>query len=151
MGYPILPLKIIFLYFLVIFVVFLYQTYNRKLKRGKQFVGQTPLLLGLCQEVCYMAKKEGKIKKISVRLDEDACMKLDKAKAKGFNTSQYINKIIKDSSARDTDIGSMRSILISVNRLHSYLEFEEDPEMKKNMREELNQICRVLKSIQNHT
>ena len=98
-----------------------------------------------------MAQKETKTKRITVRLDSEAAKKVGEANAKGFTTSQYINKIIKGSSSCEVDIRAMRSILISVSRLQSQLEFETDPEMKKNMREELNQICHVLKSFQSHT
>ena len=98
-----------------------------------------------------MAQKERKTKRITVRLDYEAAKKVEEANARGFSTSQYINKIIKGSSSCEMDIRSMRSILMSISRLQSQLEFETDPVIKKNMREELNQICRVLKSFQNHT
>lgn len=97
-----------------------------------------------------MAKKAEKIEKISVRLDAEAVQKLNEAVDKGFTKSQYINKIIKDSTAVDNDINLGRAIVISINKIQSQLEFEEDTEMKKNIREELNEICHVLKSSQNH-
>lgn len=98
-----------------------------------------------------MAKSEEKGKKISVRLDIEATKRLNRAKAQGYTTSQYINSIIKNSSAGSMDLDAMRSIMISINRLQYQLEFEEDLKLKMNMREELNKICRVLRSFQSPT
>lgn len=98
-----------------------------------------------------MAKSEEKGKKISVRLDMEATKRLNQANARGYTTSQYINRIIKNSSAGSMDLDAMRSIMISINRLQYQLEFEEDLEIKMNMREELNKICRVLRSFQSPT
>ena len=98
-----------------------------------------------------MGKSEEKGKKISVRLDVEATKRLNQANTRGYTTSQYINSIIKSSSADSMDLNAMRSIMVSINRLHYQLEFEEDPKIKMNMREELNKICHVLKSFQNPT
>lgn len=90
-------------------------------------------------------------KKISVRLDPEATKKLDEATEKGYTISQFINRIIKDSSVGGVDIGSIRTLMVSMSNLQSQLEFEEDIDLRKNMREELNKICHVLKSFQNPT
>lgn len=98
-----------------------------------------------------MPKKEEKGKRISVRLVPEAAKKLDEAIEKGYTISQFINRVIMDSSVGGVDIGSMRTLMISMCNLQSQLEFEEDIDLRKNMREELNKICHVLKSFQTPT
>lgn len=98
-----------------------------------------------------MVNKDKKGKKISVRLDPEATKKLDEAKEKGYTISQFINRIIKGSSVGGVDIGSMRTLMVSMSNLQSQLEFEDDVDVRKNMREELNKICQVLKSFHSPT
>lgn len=93
-----------------------------------------------------MKKPAGQSKKISVRLDNEATQKLEEAKAKGYTTSQFVIEKIKNSNV--IDLNSLRNIMISINIIQNKLEFEEDIEVKNSIREELNNICRSLRSFQ---
>lgn len=95
-----------------------------------------------------MKKPAGKPARISVRLDNEASQKLEEAKAKGYTTSQFVIEKIKNSNA--IDLNSLRNIMISINKIQNELELEEDIAVKNSIREELNNICRSLKSFQNH-
>lgn len=88
----------------------------------------------------------GKDIRISVRLSESSAQKLNEAKAKGYSTSQFINESLSKSVT--TDLGLARKIMAHVCKMQTELEFEQDPEIKKIMREELNQICLSLNSSQ---
>lgn len=90
-----------------------------------------------------------KDKRISVRLDAEASKKLADMQAKGYTTSQYINTAIKGSTSVEIDV--LRAIMIHISNLQSKFEFEEDTEVKRAMRRELNEICLVLKSSLDHT
>jgi len=93
-----------------------------------------------------MAKKETRI---TVRLSEYSAQKLNEAKGKGYSTSDFVNDLISKSVVNDIDL--RRNIMIHICKMQSELEFEEDPEIKKNMREELNLICQCLRSSQDPT
>lgn len=95
-----------------------------------------------------MKKTEDKEKRISVRLDNEASKKLEEAKAKGYTTSQFVNEKMKNSNI--LDLNSLRDIIISINKIQTNLEDEEDIEIKNAIREELNRICQSLKSFQSH-
>lgn len=92
------------------------------------------------------SKKE---KRISVRLDPEAAIKLREAKDKGYTTSQYINGIIKGKAVMD--IGQYRKLIPHLCGLESLLEYEEDIDQKNAMREELNNLWQCLKSFQENT
>lgn len=93
-----------------------------------------------------MKKTEDKTKKISVRLDNEAALKLEEAKGKGYTVSQFVNEKMKDSNA--IDLNSLRNIVVSITKIQTKLEFEEDIEIRNSIREELNSICQSLKSFQ---
>lgn len=94
-----------------------------------------------------MKKTEDKTKRISVRLDNEAALKLEEAKSKGYTTSQYVNEKMKDSNT--INLNSLRNLMISITKIQTELEFEEDIKIKNSIREELNSICLSLKSFQN--
>ena len=93
-----------------------------------------------------MAKKEIRI---TVRLNEEANQCLNKAKERGYSISQYINEILV-KPLNYVDLNLEREIMVRICKMQSELEFEQDPSIKENMREELNQICRALRSSRNH-
>ena len=88
-----------------------------------------------------MAKKEIRI---TVRLNEEANQCLNKAKERGYSISQYINEILV-KPLNYIDLNLEREIMVRICKMQSELEFEQDPSIKENMREELNQICRALR------
>ncbi len=96
-----------------------------------------------------MKKSEDKTKRISVRLDKEASQKLEEAKEKGYTTSQFVNEKMKKSNI--LDLNSLRNVMISINKIQTHLEFEENIEMKNAIREELDRVCQSLKSFQSHT
>ncbi len=89
-----------------------------------------------------------KEKRITVRLSESSIQKLEDAKNKGYTTSNFVNDLI--SSSVISDIGLRKNIMIHICKIQSELEFEQDPEIKRNMREELNEVCRCLNLSPNH-
>lgn len=93
-----------------------------------------------------MAKKETRI---TVRLTERSAQKLDEAKKKGYSTSGLVNDLISKSVVNDINL--KRNIMVHICKIQSELEFEQDPEIKKNVREELNLICQCLESSQGPT
>lgn len=93
-----------------------------------------------------MPKKENRI---TVRLSEYSAQKLNEAKKKGYSTSDFVNDLISKSVVNDIKL--KRNIMVHICKIQSELEFEQDPEIKKNMREELNLICRCLESSQDPT
>lgn len=90
-----------------------------------------------------MVKKDTRI---TVRLTEEANLKLKEAHNKGYSTSQFINEVLSKSVT--SDIGLKRKIMLYICKMQSELEFEQDPEIKRNLREELHQLCLVLESSQ---
>ena len=56
--------------------------------------------------------------------------------------------MIKGASV--TNIQVEREVMKHVNQIQSEIEFERDHEILKNVREELNEICLVLRSSLNH-
>lgn len=94
-----------------------------------------------------MAKKEIRI---TVRLNEEANQCLNKAKERGYSISQYVNEILVKPVVDCIDLNSEREIMVHICKMQSELEFEQDPSIKENMREELNQICRALRSSRSH-
>lgn len=90
-----------------------------------------------------------KDKRISVRLDPEAAIILQDAKNKGYTTSQYINAIIKKTAVMD--IGQYRKIFPHLCELERLLEDNDDVTQKNDMRREVNNIWRCLKSFQENT
>ena len=84
-----------------------------------------------------------------MRLDNEASRKLEEAKSKGYTTSQFVNEKMKESNI--LDLNSLRNVMVSINKIQTNLEFEENIETKTAIREELNQICQSLKLFQSHT
>ena len=96
-----------------------------------------------------MNKSSNKTKRISVRLDQEASIKLEEAKAKGYTSTQFVNEKLKSSNI--ININSLRNIMISITKIQSELEFENDDKTRDTIREELNSICQSLKSFQSNT
>ncbi len=90
-----------------------------------------------------------KDKRITVRLDPEAAVKLQDAKDKGYTTSQYINGLIKKSVVMD--IGQCRKLIPCICELENLLEQEEDSIQKDAMRNEVYKIWQCLKSFQENT
>ena len=88
-------------------------------------------------------------KRITVRLDSEAAVKLQEAKDKGYTISKYINHLLKGVVA--IDLGQYRELIPPLCELETLLENEEDAEQRDAMREELNQIWQCLKSFQEAT
>ena len=84
-----------------------------------------------------------KSKQISIRLDEIATSRLNEAIRNGYTQSSYINSLLK--GAATVDLNLIRTMMKHVCAIETMLEFEEDPILKKNLREELREICRALR------
>ena len=88
----------------------------------------------------YMEKK--KTCRISIRLNEEAGHRLEEAKIRRINTTQFINDLICDNTIPDVD--KVRNAYQSICTMESLLEgLEEENAMK--IREELNRLCRALR------
>lgn len=80
--------------------------------------------------------------RISIRLNEEAGRRLEEAKTRGINTTQFINDLICDNTVPSGD--KVRKAYQSICTMESLLEgLEEENAMK--IREELNRLCRALR------
>lgn len=80
--------------------------------------------------------------KISIRLNEEAGRRLEEAKNKGINTTQFINDLICNNTSPSAD--KVRKAYQNICTMESLLEgLEEENAMK--IREELNRLCRALR------
>lgn len=83
-------------------------------------------------------------KSISVRLTTEAAFKLAQLNSMGHKTSNVINELL--SSTPVINALPAREIMRHICQIQSEIEFETDPEIKNNIRKELNDLCRLLKS-----
>ena len=83
-------------------------------------------------------------KSISVRLTTEAAFKLAQLTSAGHKTSNVINELL--SSTPVINALPAREIMCHICQIQSEIEFETDPEIKNNIRKELNDLCRLLKS-----
>lgn len=89
-------------------------------------------------------KNDKKQNKISVRLTPEAAEKLNDAVNKGYSKSAYINNLIVGSKVMDLNV--LREISAYIFNAQSELELITDLTAKNNIRKELDQTCRALKS-----
>ena len=90
-----------------------------------------------------MTKNQKKNKSITVRLDPQSEKILEEQNTKGIGTSIYINRLIH-TSGYTRSLHDCR-VLVHMANLQSLIEGSDDP-LLKEIREELNELCRYLKS-----
>ena len=79
------------------------------------------------------------VKRISVRLDDEAASVLLEAHQKGISTTEFICKCITSGG------GCIhKDVFTHIANMQSMLEHEDDP-YRKEMRKELHALCRALK------
>ena len=88
-------------------------------------------------------KKTVKGKTISVRLTVENEKILKNENEKGISTSAYINSLVSTNGKSRLFVDS--HVLVNFANLQSLLEQSDDP-LDKRIREELNELCRYLKS-----
>lgn len=90
--------------------------------------------------------KTKKDKRISVRLDPEAALRLQEVQNKGYTSSQYINNLIKGTAV--IDIGQYRQLIPHLCRLDDLLERSENSTATDAIKKEVRQLWRCLKSFQ---
>lgn len=92
-----------------------------------------------------MDKKKNRPKKqrISVCVDEELSNKILEAQKLGYTKSAYIQSLIRDKPI--ININLYRQLIPYICEIEKQMEFEDDVNVKRAVREELNKICHVLK------
>ena len=82
-----------------------------------------------------------KSKVITFRPDMDVDKMIEQAKKQGTNVTTFINNKIRTGGSLDFD----NRVLMKISNMQTILEYAEEP-MKSQLREEMNELCRILRS-----
>ena len=80
--------------------------------------------------------------RMSIRLDEQSNVLLEKAAESGISKTSFINEAIHNAPIKESI--NRRKVQPHLAELQTILNSCDDPDLKKRMRKELHEICQYL-------